>query len=196
VSASKLRIGGKYMKKAYTLGFVLMVLFSMTMSAAALDSKTIFRQNGNAADASWSSPDGSTFTGLSVSKTDDGTDVFVFISTPTTFKFGFIFTQEDVFDINNKLTTATLSPVKVDLFDLSTGTVETITIQAQWTGFGDLTKSSSKFTSKSGEFVEKFSDSSTIRAATATGSINGQDLGTSDFADLINFKSASITMEK
>ena len=42
------------MRKIYTLVFALMVLLSVTMSAAALESKTIFRQNGVAAVASWS----------------------------------------------------------------------------------------------------------------------------------------------
>jgi len=191
------------MRKIYTLVFALMVLLSVTMSAAALESKTIYRQNGVAAVASWSdeTPDGTTFTDLQADETNGGTDVFVFINTPTTFKSGSILTQEDVFDINNKLTTATLSPVQMSLsiFNSSTGEFigeETITIQAQWTGVGDLTKSSSKFMSKSGEFTEKFSDSSIIRDASATGSINGQELGISDFAELIKFKSASMTMEK
>jgi hypothetical protein len=191
------------MRKIYTLVFALMVLLSVTMSAAALESKTIFRQNGVAAVASWSdeTPDGTTFTDLQADETNGGTDVFVFINTPTTFKFGSILTQEDVFDINNKFTTATLSPVQMSLsvFNSSTGEFigeETITIQAQWTGVGDLTKSSSKFMSKSGEFTAKFSDSSIIRDASATGSINGQELGISDFAELIKFKSASMTMEK
>jgi hypothetical protein len=191
------------MRKIYTLVFALMVLLSVTMSAAALESKTIYRQNGVAAVASWSdeTPDGTTFTDLQADETNGGTDVFVFINTPTTFKSGSILTQEDVFEINNKLTTATLSPVQMSLsiFNSSTGEFigeETITIQAQWTGVGDLTKSSSKFMSKSGEFTEKFSDSSIIRDASATGSINGQELGISDFAELIKFKSASMTMEK
>ncbi len=184
------------MKKIYTLVFALVVLVSMTMGATALEFKTITRQNGEAADASWSTPDGSNFTGLSAMKTNDGTDIFVFISTPTTFKIGSKLTQEDVFDIDKKLTTATLSPVEVELFDLNTGEVENITIQAQWTGVGDLTRGSSKFTSKSGEFIAKFSDSSSIREAAATGSINSQDLGTSNFGELIKFKSASMTMQK
>jgi hypothetical protein len=191
------------MRKIYTLVFALMVLLSVTMSAAALESKTIFRQNGVAAVASWSdeTPDGTTFTDLQADETNGGTDVFVFINTPTTFKFGSILTQEDVFDINNKLTTATLSPVQMSMsvFNSSTGEFigeETITIQAQWTGVGDLTKSSSKFMSKSGAFTAKFSDSSIIRDASATGSINGQELGISDFAELIKFKSASMTMDK
>lgn len=184
------------MKKLYTLVFALMVLLSVTMSASALVSKTITRQNGEAALASWSDTATGSFTQLSVTETNDGTDIFVFISTPTSFKFGFIFTQENVFDIDKKLTTATLSPVTLDLFDFSTGTVETITIQAQWTGMGDLTRNSFKFMSKSGEFIAKFSDNSVIRQATATGSIDGTDLGTSGFANLIKFKSASMTMQK
>lgn len=184
------------MKKIYTIGFALVVMLSMIMSAAALEFKTITRQSGEAAVAGWSTPDGSTFTGLQAVKTKDGTDIFVFISTPTSFKFGSTSTQEDVFSINKKLTTATLSPVQLDLFDYNTGGVETITVQAQWTGKGDLIRNSFKFMSKSGEFVAKFSDSSTIREATATGSINDDDLGTSDFAELIAFKSASMQMIK
>ncbi len=191
------------MKKIYTVGFVLMVLLLMTMSAAALESKTISRQNGVAAIASWSdeTPDGITYTDLQADKTNDGNDVFVTIFTPTTIKFGSILTQEDVFNIDNKLTTATLSPVQMSLSVINSSTgefigEETITIQAQWIGVGDLTKSSSKFMSKSGDFMAKFSDSSIIREASATGSINGQELGTSNFAELIKFKFASMTIEK
>ncbi len=191
------------MKKLYTFVFALMVLFSMTMSAAALESKTIFRQNGHAATASWSNntSDGIIFTDLSVTKTKDGTDIFMSICKQDltgnfTCKSGFNSFQQNIFSIDKDLSTATLSPVKVDLFNPDTSTVEIITVQAQWTGFGDLTESTSKFMSKSGEFIEKFSGRSTIREATATGSINEQDLGTSDFAMLIQFRSASMTMQK
>lgn len=184
------------MKKIYTLVFALMVLLSVTMSAAALESKAISRQNGEAATASWSDMGTGSYTDLSVTETNDGIDIFVIISTPTSFKFGSILTQENVFDIDKKLSTATISPVTLDLFDFSTGTMETITIQAQWTGFGDLTRNSFKFTSKSGEFIAKFSDNSVIRQATATGSIGDIDLGTSNFANIVKFKSASMTMEK
>jgi hypothetical protein len=190
------------MKKIYTVVFALMVLLSVTMSAAALESKTIFRQNGNAALASWSNiaPDGTIFTDLSVTETKVGTDIMVSICKQDltgnfTCKFGFNSFQQDIFSIDKKLTTATLSPVKVDLFNPD-GTLETITIQTQWTGFGDLTTSTSKFMSKTGRFIEKFSDSSTIREATATGSINGQDLGISNFGELVAFKSASMDMQK
>jgi hypothetical protein len=190
------------MRKIYTLVFALMVLLSVTMSAAALESKTISRQNGNAAVASWSNiaTDGTIFTDLSVTKTKVGTDIMVSICKQDltgnyTCKFGFNSFQQDIFSIDKKLTTATLSPVKVDLFNPD-GTVETITIQTQWTGFGDLATNTFKFMSKSGGFIEKFSDSSTIREATAVGSINEQDLGTSAFGELIAFKSASMSMQK
>ncbi len=180
------------MKKSYTVVFALMVLLSMTMSAAALEFKQKTLNNGDAGFASWS--DGSTSTSLSVFETQGETDIFVDICTAdfTSCKFGFIFTQENVFDVDKKLTTATLFPVKIDLFDFNTGTVETVTIQAQWTGVGDLTKSSFTLKSKSGDFTAKFSDDTLMRDASATGSINGQELGTSQKAQLLKFKDVSI----
>lgn len=184
------------MRKIYTMVLALMVLLSVTMSAAALETKIISRQNGESATASWSDATAGSFTDLFVTKTNDGIDIFVIISTPTSFKLGFILTQENVFDIDNKLTTATLSPVTLDLFDFNTGTTETVTIQAQWTGSGDLTKNSFKFMSKSGEFISKFSDKSAFRQATAIGSIGDIVLGTSNFANLIEFKDVSMTLEK
>ncbi len=195
------------MKKLYALGLALVVLLSMTMGAAALEQKTITRQNGVAAVASWSddTPDGTSFTDLQAVESNDGTDIFVFISTPTTFKFGSISTQKNVLDVDNKLTTATLSPVQIDLSVFNSTTfefigVETITIQAQWKGTGDLLKDNFKLMEKIGDFTFKFSSDSKFRDATATGSITTDrgtsDLGTSDFAALIKFKSASMTMEK
>ncbi len=184
------------MKKICTIGYVLMVLLSMTMSATALEFKQKTLNNGDAGFASWS--DGSTTTSLSVFETQGETDIFVDICTAdfSSCKFGSIFTLENVFDVDKKLNTATLAPVKIDMFDFNTGTVETITIQAQWTGVGDLTKSSFTLKSKSGDFTAKFSDDSVFRDASATGSINSQDLGTSEKAQLIGFKSVSITTIK
>lgn len=182
------------MKKLYTVAFVFMVLLSMTMSASALVSKTITRQNGNSAFASWS--DGASSTFLGVFENNDGTDIFVSICTPGICKSGFTFTQQDVLNADRRLTTATLTPVQVVLFDFSTGTSETITIQAEWTGVGDLIKSSSHSISKFGDFMFKFSGSSTFREAEATGSVNGQDIGTSVFAEISTFKVATMTMQK
>ena len=192
------------MKKLFTGVFVLMVLLSLAISAEAFESKEIYRDEGMAAYASWYEySDGvNTEKFIQATKSNDGTDIFVYIWTydentgDWSDKWGYMFTQEDVFEIDKKLESATLSPVDIELFDWNTGTVETITIAAQWTGEGDVMKSSFKHISKYDDFMSKYSDKSSFREATATGSINDEDLGTSDYGELIKFKSVSMYMEK
>lgn len=86
--------------------------------------------------------------------------------------------------------------MQVDLYDWYYYTMETTTIQAQWTGVGDTTKGSYRSISKYGDYISKYSDSSISREATVTGTRNGQDLGTSAYAGLVKFKSVSMYMEK
>jgi hypothetical protein len=196
------------MKKLFTSLFVLMVLLSLSISAEAFDSKSIYRTNGMAASASWfentDSVDSGTF--INVMETDDGTDIYVDIWTYDkaaevwSDKWGYLFTQEDVFTIDKKLESATLVPVDIVLYgydsNTDTSTEETMTIAAQWTGEDDVIKSSSKYIFKYDNFISKYSDNSMFREATATGSINNDDLGPSDFGELIKFKSVSMDMEK
>lgn len=191
------------MKKLYAVVFTLMVLLSVAMSAAALESKTINRQNGVAAYASWSesTANGSVDTYLNVAKTDDGTDIYVSVCTSDPIlgyscKQGRMFTTENVFDMDGKLNSASLSAVQVDLYDWYYYTVQTATIQAQWTGVGDTTKGSYRTISKYGDYVSKYSDSSIFREATVTGTRDGQYLGTGTYAGLVKFKSVSMYMEK
>jgi hypothetical protein len=201
------------MKKTCIIVVALMVLISITISVTALQYKQKTLSNGDGASAEWSV--GNMDTSLNVFEAQGETVIYLDICTatptptptpPTTTltptpiffscKFGSFFTQEDVFDVNNKLTTATLSPVSLQLFDFNTGTVENVNIQAQWTGVGDLTKSSFTLKEKSGDFSAKFSSDSASRAASATGTINDQTLGASQFADIFNFKDVSITTIK
>lgn len=182
------------MKKIYVIAIAFMVMFSMATAAIALEYKTIYRESGKSASAEWSGSDGS-YTGMYVTETDDGTDIFIIISTMDAFKIGYLYTQEDIFDIDNRLKTAVLSPVDIELYNYSDYTSEVVTINAQWEGTGDLEKGSYKYISKYGNYMEKFSSSSSFREAQATGSI-GEDLGISDYANLVAFKSASISMEK
>ena len=192
------------MKKLFTGVIVLMVLLSLAISAEAVESKEIYREEGTNAYASWHEYSDGVYTDKFIQATtsNDGTDIYVHIwthdeNTGAWFdKSGYMFTQEDVFEIDKKLEYATLSPVDIELFDWNTGTVENITIDAQWTGEGDVIKSSSKYISKYDDFMSKYSDKSFFREATATGSINNEDLGTSDFAEMIKFKSVSMYMEK
>ncbi len=180
------------MKKIYTLGLVLMVLLSATLSATALQYKQKTLSNGDEASAVWS--DGITNTFLNVFEAQGETDIYIETCTAdfSSCKFGSKFTQEDVFDVNKKLTTATLSSVNFQLIDINTGAVENVNIQAQWTGVGDVTKSSSTNTIKSGDITEKFSSGTASRNANATGTINSQELGTSNNAEISEFKSVSI----
>jgi len=191
-------------------------LFSVAISATALDSKTTFRQNGVSAMASWLNdmPDGTifSFTDLSVTETDDGTDIYMNIceldlNAVFYCRYGYMFTQQDVFDINKKLTAATLKPMKISLYkeycDENGCLIEPAgeaTIEANWAGTGDIMSGSNKFMSRSGDFIYKSSDKSSIREATATGSIeindDGQNLGTSDYGSIVKFKSTSMSMEK
>ena len=192
------------MKKLVTGLFVLMVLLSLAISAEAFESKSIYRDEGVAAYASWSEYTDGVHTDKFIQATtsNDGTDIYVSIWTydentgDWSDKWGYMFTQENVFKINNKLKSATLSPVEIELYDWNMGTVETINIAAQWTCAGDVTESSYKYISKYDDFMSKYSDKSSFREATATGSINDEDLGTSDYGELIKFKSVSMYMEK
>lgn len=88
-------------------------------------------------------------------------------------------TDDDVLQING-FKSATLSPVTLDVcvaFDINFNCTESfpITLQAEWEGFGSL--ESGKIDIQTREFNAIFHG--TTRDATATGSINGEDLGQS-----------------
>lgn len=190
------------MRKLYKLSLALVVLLSMAMSAQALESKTIDRQNGASASANWDeiNCDITTSKYLYVTETDDGTDIYMEIYTygPDYWsgKSGYMCTQDDVFSIDKKLNSASLSDVEIEVYDWDTGVSETLTVNADWIGKGDISRDSYTSRSQSGNYVWKSSDSSKYRDASATCSINGLDLGASSYASLSNFKNAYMSMEK
>jgi hypothetical protein len=190
--------------KTMNIVVALLVMLSLTISATALETKSMTRENGVSAYASWSNTvaDGQEYTYLSVMKTDKGTDLYMDIciadmSGNYNCMYGFGFTQEDVFTMDKYMDSATLSSVNIDLFNSSTGMIEkTVQVQASWTGVGDVTKGSSHYISKFGDYTYKFSDSVSFRQATATGTLDGNELGTSVFGEMDKFKRASMSMEK
>lgn len=190
------------MRKSYVILFALVVLLSTAMSVQALESKTIERHNGASASASWDEVNGdiTTSTSLSVNEADDGTNIYFEICTSGpdywSWKSGSMFTQDDVLSIDKKLNSASLSDVPIEVYDWNTGAMETLTVKADWVGKGTISKGSSSYSSKNGDYVWKSSDSSSYRDASATASVNGLDLGASSYASLSNFKSASISMNK
>ncbi len=190
------------MRKSYTVLLTLVVLLSTTMSVQALESKTIERHNGASAHARWfeTNDNVTVYTYLSVTETDDGTDIHVSTSMhgPDFWsdKSGYLFTKDNVFKINNGLNSASLSAVKIEVYNWYTGETETLTVKADWIGKGDISGDSSKYSSKNGDYMRKNSESSNSRDASAIGSINGYDLGASSYASLSNFKSAYMSMNK
>lgn len=190
------------MRKSYTIIFALIALLSMTMSVQALEFKTIERYSGASAYADFYETNGDITTGeyISVTETDGGTDIYLEIYTygPDYWssKSGYMFTQDDVFSIDKKLNSASLSEVEIEVYDWYTDETEILTVNADWIGEGYISRDSYTSRSQSGNYVWKSSDSSKYRDASATGSINGLDLGVSSYATLSDFKSAYMSMEK
>jgi hypothetical protein len=199
------------MKKIYMLALAFMVLFSMTMSVEALQQKTINRQNGVSAYADWTKTTGdlTTDTLLSVTQSDIGTDIWMYICTYDitgngSCKSGEIITQENVFSMDKKLDSASLKAVQIELSEwicdengmcLQTP-AGTANIEATWTAIGKVSTGSYKWMSKDGNYIAKGSSSSSSRMATAQGTLNNEDLGTSAFGGMAKFKSVDMQMIK
>lgn len=189
-------------RKSYTILITLVVLLSMAMSVQALESKIIQRQNGVTANAYWTEKNGdiTTDTFLTVTKSDTGTDILLDIYTngPNDWsdKHGSMFTQDNVFNVDNKLNSASLSEVNIDVYDFNTGEIKTETVKADWIGKGFISKDSFKSVSKSGSYIWTSNSINKFRDATATSNINGLDLGVSQGANLVSFKTAYMEMRK
>lgn len=201
----KLRNKNSTWKYIGPIAILLLAIFSMVMTVEAYEMKTIERHNGLSADAAWYSESTSTY--LSVINNDDGTDVYVSICAYENdiykCKNGYKYTTEKIFDANKKLTGAILSPVDIDIYSYYCDDygcygeyVETVKLQAKWTGIGDIFKGSYKSMSKSGDYMAKYSSSSSYRNAIATASIGDQNLGESTYGTLLAFKSVSMTTIK
>jgi hypothetical protein len=200
------------MRKLYGAAFALIVLLSVTMSAIALTSKTIYRQNGESAYADWMemiTENLTTDTYLAVTQSDVGTDFYLSICTYDMMgngscKYGYRFIQDNILSIDKKLDSASLDAVQIDLYQWNCDEngfcwetpAGTATIQAQWTGTGDIQKGSYKWMSRYNDYMEKGSSSSRSRDATATGSIvidsDSRDLGPSNYGGLATFHTSSV----
>ncbi len=200
------------MKKIYKVVFALLAIFTIAMSAAALESKTMYRQDGVSAYAVWSeqTTSGSTDKFISVTKTDLGTDIYVYICSSDmsgngSCKSGYTLTSDDkLFTMDKKLDSATLNSVEINLYELQcdeTGMcwetpAGTVTVEANWQGTGEVTKGSFRTISKYNGYSSKYSDRTSSREAVATGSIDGTDLGQSQYGGMAAFKDVQISMQK
>lgn len=201
------------MRKLYSMIFALIVLLSVTMSVNAMEYKEISRQDGAYAFADWAETNGNvnTYTYLSVDKENEWTHVYLSISTydsETGYysdKWGSLDTKDNVFSVDKKLNSASLSQVDIVLYEQYYDETEgyyiyqeagTSTVKADWTGIGGLSRGSFKYTSKDGDYTFRSAESSLSREASAAGSINGNDLGSQYYAGMVSFKSAYMNMRK
>lgn len=193
------------MRKIFSVTFALIVLLCLATSVQALQSKTIQRDNGASASASWSKTNGDLITNnyLSVTKSNAGTDIYLDVytwdSTNGNFvneKSGYMFTKDDVFRIDKKLNSASLSNVDVEVYNWDTDKTEILPVMADWSGTGDVSTGSSSYASTDGDYRFRSTSSSSYRDASATGSINNNDLGQSNYGSLNSFKNAYIDMMK
>jgi hypothetical protein len=168
-------------------------------------------QNVLSADAYWAieDEDGNVVEELfiTVIKSRAGTDIFV-AKTESDFSFlsgHFFSTNKSLLSIDNKLDSATLSPVLIDICSPSAGqqdengdcthATETLNIQVQWTAVDEKTTVHGKDTSRIdvNKVMQVFSSSS--RGAVATGTVNGDELGESTFSFLTRAKGLTIQVE-
>lgn len=201
------------MKKLYSMTLALIVLLSTAVSVEALESKSMQRSNGAHASADWTETNGNAtiYTYLSATETDNGNDIYVSLYTYdhetgySSEKYGYMFTEDDVFSINKKLNSASLSEVEIEVFEWYYDETEgyyyteeagTLTVSADWIGIGEVSKGSFRSSSRDGDYIFRSADSSLSREAIATGSISGNDLGSSSYAWMNSFKSAYTSIEK
>ena len=176
--------------------------------AAPAKDKVIVREQGVGADAQWNDinvevPDVGTVgrATLEVFEAEAGTNIVVQLATEEgNIAEGFTTIDPNVFEINNNLRSATLSPVtmEVTIMDQSfnpIGTAE-ITVQATWEGMGDILTQKSKFEEDLDGFSQKVKGSDESRKAIAEGSIDNADLGTADIANLFAFKQVTMTVSE
>jgi hypothetical protein len=114
---------------------------------------------------------------------------------------GCTFTDQTVFEADNNLKSASLSPVTLQVFEFDEfGNVigeAQITIQATWEGIGDtFTQRLNQHESEGKHFREHFKNSFLGRQATAEGSLNDANLGTADVADLDTVKLMIMTISE
>ena len=194
------------MEKKYTVGLVLMALLAMTMSVSA-NVNTVNHVKGVAANAEWFPAPGGGFAYIDVSQnTPKGTHDMVtnvFVETCDVASNCGLYSgtvPNSVFNVKGMGSPkeADLSSVTLPLlFSFGGSPPPTITVDAVWTGVGDITKSSFESKSISGNLITRFAYDTSVRSATAIGSdsVHGA-LGTTSFANLFNFREFSQILTK
>ena len=168
------------MKKLFTLSVGLLVLL-LTVAGASAASDSKITETIEMGQASWyiTNDNGEVVNVyLDIYKySDTGTQIYVNAwgydaNGALVYDFyGSTVVEGDAFTVGKKLASASLSEVSVDVYNYMTYEYETVTIAADWTGVGDLTKA--MYIIRGGAFITQ---RGTAREATATGSIVVDDV--------------------
>lgn len=203
------------MNKRNVIGIVLAVLlFTITAFSAEAAKPYMVKTNAETAYADFFevAPDGSmTDKYVSAWKAEGLTGVYLSLyqndgNGNYKNEYGYSTSDANVFSIDNKLETATLTIPEIqlgtDICDPETymctyvPTRTLSNVQIDWTGTGDLQKRSLNYKDRTANFFIKSSARSFFRDADATGSADGEIFGITSFASMSAFKAATIQITK
>ena len=125
----------------------------------------------------------------------DGVDVYVsdcdynLVTEVSSCQFGSLFTTDKSVFTVNKLNSATLAPVSVELFDDSWNPVGPVVVEANLTGVGPTQKGNNKVQETYDGLKISYKGQYTYRNALVNSVLDGNDLGETSYGGLVQFKS-------
>jgi hypothetical protein len=172
------------MKKFISSLAVFVAVMTIASPASAATFNQVSRSNGTSVFGSWVSQSGKiiTYTDIDATKTNTGTDVYVSICTENIYKAnsyscksGYTVAPSSAL-IVNKLNTAVLSTVSLDLYDWYGENSETVTVSANFTGYGSTYTSRDVYKYSNSGYSFSTRGKSSYRSATASATLNGTTL--------------------
>ena len=193
----------KLLRVTVLLLALIAIACSTPAHAAAAGKATVVKFHGLTAIADFDSfsPDGciETFVFLSGTQSKTGPEADVSIGQVNSCTgdelFAFGSTLNPTFQVNNQLTSASLSAT-ISVFDEVSGNTFTVSVSATWTGTGPLSHQSGTSHFHTKNFSENFHFNDTFRDASASGTVSD---GTTNFtpspavfAEIASFKSGDV----
>jgi opacity protein-like surface antigen len=190
--------------------------FVQPVEATSTQSKETIRTNSQAAYAQWveNLDDGTNIYTTIVSNINDKNGQVAYYQL-IIYSDGSSYREESntvtadskVLSIDNQLDHASLSTVEVPVrfacnLDAATGVEEcfdpmkTVQVQASWVGEGEISDFADETKDKTDALKIKYTDLQSFRSATATGSVDGESLGSTISAFMATAKLISITHNK
>ncbi len=197
------------------MAFTLLNIAAAPQSAQAKGNAFHWHYAGKGADATWEScqneyncsyksvyvsevmyrADGTIFKGTTLSYYNSS-----YNSMTDTYSYSYGYLENPTFSIDKKLNTAFVSgsvPMWNCTYNNVTGEETcvdggTVAVSVNWAGSGELVKGSYKGHTVSKSFTSNYSNKGSWRTATATGTINGVNLGTASWSSLSDYKDANV----